>query len=95
VSNRLRKWENTNKGFKKPITGFPAAINLSFKSATTLAKIGLEQLVPSSSACLPFTQIGIFSPCALTSGVALPDALYIPLYVDPSAERYVETAEDW
>lgn len=54
--------KHPHKGFKKPSTGFPAAISLSFTKLIALANIGLDALVPDSIAAFPFTIIGIFSP---------------------------------
>ena len=53
----------------------------------TLAKIGLEHDVPSTSPNEPETTISTFSPCAETSGKALPVLLNLPEFVLPSAER--------
>jgi hypothetical protein len=63
---RIRKQskvlKGTHKGFKKPKTPLPSAINLALTPAIKLAKIGLEQLVPSCIASRPFVIIGTFSP---------------------------------
>ena len=50
------------KGLRKPRGDFPAAINWSFSSAMTLAKIGLEQLVPATRKPSWSTPISTFSP---------------------------------
>ena len=62
-------------GFRKPSTGFPDAMRRSFSSETTLAKMGLEQLVPLMSCSSPSSTIVQSTPAAATSGKPLPDAL--------------------
>ena len=49
-------------GLRKPSGDLPAAINWSFNSAMTLAKIGLAQLVPSTVPNWPPTTISTSTP---------------------------------
>lgn len=84
-----------SQGFKNPSVLFPAATSWSFKSAITLANVGLAQLVPSTVPALPSTTISKFTPWVLTSGYPRPLALNRPALVFPSVLRYVETAVAW
>lgn len=49
-------------GLRKPSVGLPAEINRSLSRAITLAKIGLEQLVPSTVPNVPLTTISTSTP---------------------------------
>ena len=49
-------------GLRKPRGDLPAAISRSFSSAMTLAKIGLEQLVPLTVMNSPSTTISTLMP---------------------------------
>ena len=49
-------------GLRKPRGDLPAAISRSFSSAMTLAKIGLEQLVPLTVMNSPSTTISTLTP---------------------------------
>lgn len=83
------------KGFKKPRGLFPALRRASLMREITLAKIGLEQLVPSTSSAEPSTTISRLTPIAATSGKPRPDALYFPLLVVPMEEIYELTTDAW
>ena len=72
------------KGLRKPKGDFPAATRRSLRRAMTLAKTGLEQLVPSTVPDSPSTMISRSTPWAETSGKARPDALNKPWLVEPS-----------
>ncbi len=67
--------EEYSSGFKKPRELLSAAISSSFKSATTLAKVGDEQLVPEIETVNLSKMIWKFSPCVETSGYPRPLAL--------------------
>ena len=82
-------------GFKNPSGLLPAESNSSLINATIPAKIGLEQLVPSTSSVRPLTTISRFVPIAATSGMARPERLNLPESVFPRVERKEETADAW
>ena len=84
-----------SRGLRKPRGGFPAAISRSFSSDTTLAKIGLEQLVPATDPVWPPTTIWTFSPCAATSGKPRPVTLNLPALRVPIEVRNLDTAPAW
>ena len=60
-----------------------------------LAKVGLEQLVPWTGSISPLSTMARSTPWEDTSGYPRPSALYSPLYVSPSQDRYAETADCW
>ncbi len=67
-----------NSGFRNPSTGFPALRRWSLASATMLAKVGLDALVPPTRKSCPATLTTKFVPWAATSGNPRPEALYKP-----------------
>ena len=71
------------KGFRKPSGDRPFAMRASLIRAIPLAKIGDEQLVPSTVSKMPLLTISTFIPMAATSGIPRPEALYLSLYVGP------------
>ena len=75
------------KGFRKPRGGLPAAASSSLSNAMTLAKMGDEQLVPSTRPNWPLRVISTFSPWAEISGNARPVRVNLPEFVLPRAER--------
>lgn len=83
------------KGFKKPRGLFPSLMSASLMVEMTLAKIGLEQLVPSTPSNWPSTTISRLVPIAATSGKARPETLNLPLLVEPIEERNELTADAW
>ena len=65
----------------------------SLSRAMMLASVGLAQLVPSTVSNWPSTTISTFVPMAETSGYARPEALNLPLFVEPWEARYEETTD--
>ncbi len=59
-----------NIGLRKPSGGFPAAMLLSFKRATILAKVGAAADVPLMSPARPLKYIRYLLDSAETSGYA-------------------------
>ncbi len=82
-------------GLRNPSAGCPTDKSWSLSNAITLAKIGLEQLVPETTSISLSTTISTFSACADTSGNARPDVLNFPAFVVPSVVRYLVTAAVW
>ena len=79
-------------GFKNPSGLRPTLTSSSFKREMTLAKIGLEQLVPATRTEPPASMISTLWPIAATSGNARPLGLNRPAFVRPSCARYFDTA---
>ena len=65
-------------GFRNPRVGLPALSRTSFTSATMLAKVGLEALVPRIGWGCPATTTTMSRPCVATSGNARPVLLNLP-----------------
>ena len=87
--------EEYSSGFRKPRGFFPALSRWSLSSATTLANVGLDALVPDTASNVPAMFTAKFTPCVDTSGYARPEVLNRPAFVFPSALRYVCTAVVW
>ena len=81
-------------GLRKPSGAWPALRRASLRSATTLANVGLDALVPVS-ANGPCASILKKSARAEMSGNARPDALYRPAFSVPCAASQAETAASW
>jgi hypothetical protein len=82
-------------GFRNPRGDLPAAMSRSLRSATTLAKIGVAQDVPSTGSFVPPLAIITFWPYAETSGYARPVLLKRPAFVPFSLVRYDATSRAW
>lgn len=78
-------------GFRNPSGLLPVPMSLSLMRDITLAKMGVEQLVPPVSHSSCFQKISTFSPIAATSGNPRPLRLNNPAFVLPRLFRYVET----
>lgn len=65
-------------GFSHPSVDLPALSSWSLTSATRLANVGLDALVPPMRNRVPATLTMKFVPCMETSGKPRPDALYRP-----------------
>lgn len=74
-------------GFRNPSEGSPASSRLSFRSATTLANVGVDALVPSTNPNWPEMRVMKSTDWADTSGKPRPEVLKSPALVLPSCVR--------